>query len=116
MCYCVIIIDTWKMGKNGMDENTWRIVQIGMWLLGIQTTIILAVLGAFYSNMSKKVEKLEEKLTKVNGDSSSLLASKIDKLDEKITDIDRRVCRIEGAFQNKECCMIKDSSQMKKVE
>ena len=26
-----------------------------------------------------------------------------------ITDIDRRLCRLEGAFASKDCCMIKDS-------
>lgn len=44
------------------------------------------------------------------------LDAKLDKLDEKVTDIDRRVCRMEGAFNNKECCVIKHSDQLKKAE
>ena len=32
----------------------------------------------------------------------------IQKMQESITDIDRRVCRIEGALQNRECCLLKD--------
>lgn len=33
-----------------------------------------------------------------------------------IRDIDRRLCRLEGAFMNKDCCMIKSDSQIKKAE
>ena len=32
----------------------------------------------------------------------------IGKLDEKLTDVDRRLCRLEGAFASKDCCVIKD--------
>jgi hypothetical protein len=32
---------------------------------------------------------------------------KIDKLRDDVQDVDRRLCRLEGAFSNKECCMIK---------
>ena len=46
----------------------------------------------------------------------SSINSRIEKLDEKVTDIDRRLCRLEGAFSSKDCCMIKDSSQMRKAE
>ena len=38
----------------------------------------------------------------------SRLDKKIDKLDEKLTDVDRRLCRLEGAFSKQECCMLKD--------
>lgn len=41
---------------------------------------------------------------------------KIDKLDEKVTDIDRRLCRLEGAFTSKECCRIQDERHMKQAE
>ena len=44
------------------------------------------------------------------------LTSRIDKLDEKVTDIDRRLCRIEGSMAAKECCMLKDERQLRKVE
>ena len=35
-----------------------------------------------------------------------IMWTKIEKLDEKITDIDRRLCRLEGAFTSKECCIL----------
>jgi hypothetical protein len=39
----------------------------------------------------------------------------IDKLDEKVTDIDRCLCRLEGAFASKDCCMIKDDQHLCKA-
>jgi hypothetical protein len=44
------------------------------------------------------------------------LTKKIDKLDEKVTDIDRRLCRLEGAFSSKECCRLTDEKNLKKVD
>lgn len=31
---------------------------------------------------------------------------RLDCLEKRITDLDQRVCRIEGAMLNKECCML----------
>jgi len=45
-----------------------------------------------------------------------IIWNSLSKLDEKVTDIDRRLCRLEGAFSAKECCMIKDDSKLKKAE
>jgi hypothetical protein len=36
------------------------------------------------------------------------LTNQIKSLDEKLTDVDRRLCRLEGAFYRQECCVIKD--------
>ncbi len=44
------------------------------------------------------------------------LNSRFDKLDEKVTDIDRRLCRLEGAFSSKECCMLKSDHRHKIAE
>jgi hypothetical protein len=70
----------------------------------IDVPTIIAMASMFYfmnSRLDKKFDKIE---------------NKIDKLDEKLTDVDRRLCRLEGAFASKDCCMIKDSNQMKKVK
>lgn len=37
-------------------------------------------------------------------------------LKEQVTDIDRRLCRIEGALSAKDCCILKDDRQVKKAE
>ncbi len=39
--------------------------------------------------------------------------SRIDKLDEKVTDIDRRLCRMEGAFSRQDCCMLSNKHHEK---
>lgn len=95
-----------------MDENTWRLAQVAMWLVGIQATVVIALLGSMWASMLRRFESMDKKFS----DRFDNIEKRIEKLDEKVTDIDRRVCRMEGAFQNKECCMIKDSSQLKKAE
>lgn len=73
-----------------MDATMWTIIGTGVGVV----TIIYTFLRNF------KIDVIQ----------------KIDKLDEKVTDIDRRLCRLEGAFSSKECCRIQDERQMKKVE
>ncbi len=43
------------------------------------------------------------------------LTTRIENLAEEVKDIDRRLCRIEGALSSKDCCMLKDE-RMKKAE
>jgi len=66
--------------------------------------------------LSKKIDDIEDKLSKKIIEVDLKLSQKIDKLDEKVTDIDRRICRLEGAFSAKECCMIKNDQDLKKAE
>jgi hypothetical protein len=70
----------------------------------------------FYRRLDGKIEKLDKKLSGKIEKLDERLSGKIDKLSEKVEDVDRRLCRLEGAFSSKECCMIKDSSQMRKAE
>jgi len=37
-------------------------------------------------------------------------------LQQQVFEIDKRLCRIEGALSAKECCMLKDDAKMKKVQ
>lgn len=52
-----------------MDENTWRCVQVMMWLMGLQTAFLTAILGIMWA--------------------------KICKIDDKLTDVDKRVFAIK---------------------
>jgi hypothetical protein len=67
------------------------------------------------------MEKIDLVLYLIGGGFSLMLVmwhslnSRIDKLDEKLTDVDRRLCRLEGAFSSKDCCMIKDDRQINKT-
>jgi hypothetical protein len=70
-----------------------------------QIFIIICGIWFFYTRLTKKMD-----------DSFRKVDLRFDKLEEKVTDIDRRLCRLEGAFSNKECCMIKDERHLRKVE
>ncbi len=95
-----------------MSEEIWQLMQMGMWAIGIQTTILIALLGVIWSSISRKFDSIDKKFT----DRCDNIEKKIDKMDEKLTDIDRRVCRIEGAMNNKDCCMLKSDQQIRKAE
>lgn len=59
------------------------------------------IMWFFYSRLETKIEKVE---------------MKIEKLDLKINDIDKRVFAIETMLHMKDCCMLKDEKQIKKVD
>ncbi len=46
----------------------------------------------------------------------STLTARFDNLAEEVKDIDRRLCRIEGALSSKDCCMLKDDQKLRKAE
>lgn len=76
-------------------------IDIVLWIMSGGFGLMLVM----WNSMNKRMDDMDRGLT-----------ARLDKLDEKVTDIDRRLCRLEGAFSSKECCMIKDSSSFKKVE
>lgn len=77
-----------------MDENTWRFAQLIMWIIGAQTAFLSAVMGFVWNNLSKRMEKIEE----------------------KISDIDKRVFAIETMLHMKDCCMLKEDRFLKKID
>lgn len=79
-----------------MDENTWRFAQLMMWLIGIQTALLSAILGVIWS----KLNRMEDKQCKT---------------DEKISDIDKRVFAIETMLHMKDCCLLKPDQQTKRI-
>ena len=72
---------------------------------------VFAMFWVFNGHLSKKFDKIDVKFEKLE----QKFDARFDKLEEKVTDIDRRLCRLEGAFASKDCCMIKDDSQTKKT-
>lgn len=44
------------------------------------------------------------------------LKTDIKSMQEDIKDLDRRLCRIEGAITSKDCCVLKQDQNLKKVE
>jgi hypothetical protein len=76
-----------------MDENTWRIVQVIMWAMGIQTTLIISSLGFIWNNLGKRLDKVEN----------------------KIDSLDKRLVSVETILHMKECCMLQEERNHKKV-
>lgn len=44
------------------------------------------------------------------------VSRRMDKFDEKLTDIDRRLCRLEGAFSAKDCCVLNEGHRHRHAE
>lgn len=63
-----------------------------------------ALLWMFYNRLNAKIDKVDLRLT-----------TKIDRLSDKVEDIDRRLCRIEGALSAKDCCVLQVSEKTKKT-
>lgn len=82
-----------------------EITQIILWVIGIGFAFNFGLMLTMWHGFNNRMDKLDDKLT-----------GQIGKLDEKVTDIDRRLCRLEGAFASKDCCMIKDDRHLKKAE
>lgn len=90
--------------------------EIIVWFIGLQGTIIVGIIAYILRKASHRIEKLDADLSQKMEKLDKSLSEKIDKLDDKVTDIDRRVCRMEGAMHNKEGCVIKASNEMRKAE
>jgi hypothetical protein len=71
------------------------------WVLGGAFGLQFALLLIIWNSIHKKFDKVDQRF---------------DKLEEKVTDIDRRLCRLEGAFASKDCCMIKDHRIVERAE
>lgn len=81
---------------------------------GVVTTI--GFVYGFLRNF--KIDMLNQ-LDRMKADNQQLLDRidrKMDNFDEKLTDIARRLCRMEGAFSSKDCCILKEDKQTKKAE
>lgn len=66
-----------------------------------QVIIIIASMWVFYNRLDTKIEKLDKK---------------IEKLEDRIQRIENDMIEIKTVLRMKECCMIKDEKQIKKVE
>lgn len=80
-----------------MDENTWRLAQLIMWLLGGQTAI-LGFIFIFIWNHISKIEK--------NGQDIGV----------KLAELDKRLYGIETVLHMKDCCVLKQDQHLKQAE
>lgn len=104
-----------------MEENLWRIVQVIMWVLALQATILIALIGAMWSSILKRFEKVEEKFNKIDQRFDKVdqrfekVDQRFDKIDTELHDIDKRLFAVETMLHMKDCCMLKDE-RLKNVE
>lgn len=75
-----------------------------------------ARIDAVNSNLIERIDMVNSNLSDRIDAVNSSLGERIDATGDNILDIDRRLCRIEGALMNKDCCMLRDGSQVKKAE
>jgi predicted PurR-regulated permease PerM len=96
-------------------ENTELVLAV----IGIQTTILLFILGYVIHKMDKldeKINNVDKKLSdKIDGVDKKL-SDKIDGMQMQINTIHTDLQIIKSILHMKECCMINDESKMKKVE
>lgn len=88
-----------------MDENTWRLSQVIMWIVGTQTVVLGGILAFIWNNLSKRVDHLENKME-----------NKFDGLSHQISDVDKRLYAVETMLHLKDCCMLKDDRKLSKAE
>ena len=99
-----------------MDETTWKIVQIGMWVIGGQTAILGFGFLFLWNSLSNKIDKLEAKLTAKIDALEARLTARIDALEAKVIDIDKRLYGVETALHMKDCCVLKQDQNLRKAE
>lgn len=80
-----------------MDENTWRLAQMIMWLIGGQT----AILGFIFAFIWNHISKIEKNGVETNN---------------KIAEIDKRLYGIETVLHMKDCCILKHDQNVRKAE
>lgn len=79
-----------------MEENTWRLFQCMMWLIGTQTV----VLGAIFGYILTRITRIE---------------TLIDHTNSKLDALDRRMVAIETVLKMKECCQLSNTKEQKKA-
>jgi len=108
-----------------MDEQTFQwMMSLGLTGLGAMMLYLhsqtMKILGGRIDKTDLKIDGVEKRLSdKIDAVDKRLsermdkLDTRMDKLDEKLTDVDRRLCRIEGAMST--CCAL-NHDQHRKAE
>ncbi len=91
-----------------MDENTWKLAQIFMWALGIQTTLLLTIISGLWISVNRNFDKIEAKFDKID--------ERFTRVDEKLTDLDKRLYCVERMMEMKQGCRLTHEDKLKKVE
>jgi len=63
-------------------------------VVGVQTTLLIAIFGFMWKHFNSRFDKMEDRLTRLEHD----------------------MIEVKTILRMKECCMIQDDSQLKKAE
>ena len=88
-------------------------ISILMWSIGGGFAGTWAILFYMVNHFNEKFEKVDQRFEKVD-QRFEKVDQQLDKVREEVKDIDRRLCRIEGALSSKDCCMLKDDRMKEK--
>lgn len=77
-----------------MTEDTWRMFQLFMWVIGTQTLVLISVLGGIWFSIGKKFESLDSKFMSVDVRFNSIASG--------LKEIRTSLNRMEGAFYSKD--------------
>jgi len=83
-----------------MNEQMWQIACLLMWIIGIQTTLIMGALGFMWRHFDKRFEAIDKRF---------------EGIENRLTKIEHDMIEVKTILHMKKCCMINDESQMKKV-
>lgn len=76
---------------------------------------IAAMLWVFNSRLDKKFEKIDDRFEKMD-QRFEKMDQRFEKIEARITQVEHDLVEIKTVLRLKECCMIKDESQVKKAE
>lgn len=76
-------------------------IDLFTWVMGLGFTGMFSLMIYLHSCTNRRLDEIGRRLDDIRRD---------------LNDLNMRVSRLEGAFMNKDCCMIKSESQMKKAE
>ncbi len=88
------------------------LISVAVLILG-SCGVICKVIMTGFSHMNSRLDRMEARLDRMEARLDRMEA-RLDKMQETITDIDRR--RLEGAFQSKDCCLLKSDYKIKAAE
>ena len=79
-----------------------------IWMMGGGFACTFGLMLTMWNSLNQRMDRMDARFDKMD--------ARMDKLDENMLQLDRRLCRLEGAFSSKDCCMIKDTSHVKKAK
>lgn len=81
-----------------MDENTWRFSQLMMWIIGIQTTVIMTAFGGMWMSLNKRFEDVDKRFQSMANDMKEI-KDDIKEMRKDVSRIDKEVAVISATLR-----------------